>query len=282
VARRWRAMSQAVPKRSHHAKPLADDAARVKASNTSIKDFFSPPPKPGRPPGLPPKKRGRPAAPTPEAASTAATPSSGATTATPATAASAAAPLPRAVEPQSGSGKRAAAALVGVKLKRVNYGKGEGLKLLTKAISDWDNKTGIYLEADSRMAMPQFAKLVGIPYNTFLSYACAEVGKRKALGSSVGNKPLFNAEQQQFAADVIRRCILLRRSPMCCSSLRRQCSPCQVRTHWWAKRRAHPQMRRARPQMRRALRMAIPLIWMRMSLRKSARCGSRAAISDES
>ena len=43
------AMSLAVPKRSYHAKPLAGDAARVKAGNTSIKDFFSPPPKPGRP-----------------------------------------------------------------------------------------------------------------------------------------------------------------------------------------------------------------------------------------
>ena len=55
-------MSLAAPKRSHHAKPLVGDAAREKIKNTSIKDFFTAPPqvvKPGRPAGLPLKKRGR-------------------------------------------------------------------------------------------------------------------------------------------------------------------------------------------------------------------------------
>ena len=145
-------MSQAVPKRSHHAKPLSGDAARVKASNASIKDFFSPPPKPGRPPGLPPKKRGRPAAPTPAPTPVAATLSPAATPSTMPTASYATAPPPRTTEVDGG--KRAAAALLGTKLTRVNYGKGEALERLTRAVSDWDAKSGIHLQAEPGMSMP--------------------------------------------------------------------------------------------------------------------------------
>ena len=55
------------------------------------------------------------------------------------------------------------------------------------------------------MPLKRYAPLVEIPYTTLIDYCRPEVGKRKALGTSVGKQPLFSAEQQQFAVDVFRR-----------------------------------------------------------------------------
>ena len=101
--------------------------------------------------------------------------------------------------------KRGAAALIDAKLKRVNWGKGEHLKRLTEAVEDWDAKRGPHLEHNPELPLSQYAEAVGIPYQTMNNYACKDVGKRRKLGSSVGAAPLFSADDQQFAVDVVRR-----------------------------------------------------------------------------
>ena len=177
------------PKRSHHAapKPPAPD------SKTSfITSFFkSPPPPPqvGRPPGLPPKKRG----PKPQAPAPSSPPLELPATSLPATSS------------QKSLGKRAAAALVGTKLKRINWGHGEPLERMTKVVADWDAKTGPHLMEKPTMLLTEYAKLVDINYQTLSVYCCNNHSKRKQLGSSVGNKPLFNEAEQQFVVDVVRR-----------------------------------------------------------------------------
>lgn len=95
--------------------------------------------------------------------------------------------------------------MVGTKLKRTNWGRGEPLERLTKAVEDWDAKSGLYLTEKPAMLMPEYAKCVGIPYETLSSYCCKDVGKRKELGKSVGKQTLFNTEEEQFAVDVVRR-----------------------------------------------------------------------------
>ena len=101
--------------------------------------------------------------------------------------------------------KRGAAALIDAKPKRVNWGKGEHLKRLTEAVEDWDAKRGPHLEHNPELPLSQYAEAVGIPYQTMNNYACKDVGKRRKLGSSVGAAPLFSADDQQFAVDVVRR-----------------------------------------------------------------------------
>ena len=181
-----------LPKRSHHAK-LPHDAD---GTSKLITTFFAkppPPPQVGRPAGLPLKKRG------------------------PRPASSAAASMP-AVSELSGSaaastsepsetklGKRAAADLVGAKLKRTNWGHGDNLKLMTKAVHDWDAKTGTHLEKDNKMSLPSYAVCVGINYQTLADYCCKDHGKRKQQGISVGAPTLFSEDEQQFAVDVVRR-----------------------------------------------------------------------------
>ena len=185
----------AKPKRSHHAKPkppVPDEKTRF------INNFFPklpPPPRVGRPAVLPPKKRGRP-------------PAESSKTQRPAASSS---PPPATSEPGAASssssilGKRAAATLVGTKLKRTNWSTGEHLERLTKAVENWDAKTGEFLTQDPTLSLIKYAELAGISYQTLAAYACKDVGKRKALGKSVGKKPLFGAAEQQFSVDVIRR-----------------------------------------------------------------------------
>jgi hypothetical protein len=102
-------------------------------------------------------------------------------------------------------GKRAAAAIVGVKLKRINWGHGEPRERLTVAVADWDSKNGAILAENKEMPLKEYAHRVGIPYPTLQAYCCTDVGKRKVLGTSVGKKPLFNDDEQEFVIDVIRR-----------------------------------------------------------------------------
>ena len=61
------------------------------------------------------------------------------------------------VEPPCTLGKRVAAAMAGAKLKRINWGKGEALERIFKAVNDWDGKTGPILEADKDMLLPKYA-----------------------------------------------------------------------------------------------------------------------------
>ena len=104
-----------------------------------------------------------------------------------------------------GLGKRAAAAMVGAKLKRINCGVGEPLVKLTKAVSEWDAKTGTILEVDKKMQLKRYAELVAIPYQTLVKYCRSVLSKRHVIGKSVGARPLFKEKEQQFVVDVICR-----------------------------------------------------------------------------
>ena len=44
-----------------------------------------------------------------------------------------------------------------VKAKRINYSELEPLQRLSKAVSDWDNETGTFLD-EKDMTMPRFAQ----------------------------------------------------------------------------------------------------------------------------
>ena len=190
----------------HHAKPWDNDEARKAAKMGSVRDFFKPPPKPGRPAatGLPAKKRGRPPAtpevtllPTSLGADSSGTPPQQETPTMPS-------------QGSSQTGKRGAASMLGVKLQRTSYSRKDpySLQRLRKAVEDWDNKSGpLFNHLESGMALPMkdYAASVGMPYKTFHAYARAEIGKRKAMGSSVGKKRVFTDEEEQFVVDVVRR-----------------------------------------------------------------------------
>ena len=194
------------PKRSHHAKP----PEHVVAFANRITGHFKPPPPPpqvGRPAAVPFKKRGRAVARPPPLAETATpAPSLGASSS------SSSARLSSAGSSSADSssagptgGKRASAAIVGVKLKRTNWGRGEPLARMTKAVADWDAKTGEILETDVTMSLRSYAKCVNIQFESLYDYCRPQKGKRKVLGSSVGNPPLFDIKLEQFAVDVMRR-----------------------------------------------------------------------------
>ena len=100
-------------------------------------------------------------------------------------------------------GKKAAAAMLGTQLTRVNWGKGDALTRITQAVEDWDKKSGEILEKDSKISLKEYASKVEIPFQTLHKYAQPNHGKRQKLGSSVGTKPLFDADQELFAVDVI-------------------------------------------------------------------------------
>ena len=168
-------------------------------------DFFSPPPKPpqvGRPAGVPRKKRGRPpAAPVVGAADqnpsvvVVPTPVVDTTIAPPAVAEGALGfPAPKAKV-------KAIKAKVAT---RTNWGEGEALVKLTRAVADWDAKEGTFLDEED-MTLLRFCQLVDIPYGTLSAYVCKDLGKRKVLGSSVGRAQSFDSDTTQFVVDVLRR-----------------------------------------------------------------------------
>ena len=94
--------------------------------------------------------------------------------------------------------------MLGVKLTRVNWGKGAGLERMTKAVEDWDSKTGPFLEDEKTMSLPRYAVLVNIPFPTLAGYVRPDLDKRKDLGMSAGKRPLFSEDEQTFGVDVIR------------------------------------------------------------------------------
>ena len=184
--------------------PWASDKQRLAGGFGSMVDFFSPPPKPpqvGRPAGVPRKKRGRPpAAPVVGAADNinslvvVPTPVVDTTIAPPAVAeGELGLPAPKA--------KAKAKAKVAT---RTNWGEGEALVKLTRAVADWDAKEGTFLDEED-MTLLRFCQLVDIPYGTLSAYVCKDLGKRKVLGSSVGRAQSMDSDTTQFVVDVLRR-----------------------------------------------------------------------------
>jgi hypothetical protein len=55
---------------------------------------------------------------------------------------------------------------------RSNWGKGEGLQKMTKAVQEWNEKSGRYFESNGEdRSLRVFANVVGIPYDSFKKYA---------------------------------------------------------------------------------------------------------------
>ena len=98
------------------------------------------------------------------------------------------------------------------KVARVYYSKGEALTKLKQAVHDWDSKSGMYLQLDGLQTglkndakLERFARLVGIPYNTFRKYACPDMDKRREIGSAVGRPAVLDTKADEFIIDVVRR-----------------------------------------------------------------------------
>ena len=168
---------------------------------TQIGDFFTPLPKPAqaRCPGRPPstskaKGRGRPTIVSPATAASSEAVGSSAHRATTGAAAS--------IHHQSSASHGASSSHK--KEKRENHGAGEALQRLTVAVHEFLEKSGRYLEW-GRPSTERFSALVDIPYETFRKYVCADKGKRRVVGASVGKKRILKAEDEQFVVDVLRR-----------------------------------------------------------------------------
>ena len=154
-----------------------------KTGNGSICSFFSPVTE-LRDAALPAKKRGRP----PKATKTrgkkvsAATPSATTATITP--------PPPPKPAPKE---------------TRVNWSKPENLARLTKALDDWRNKTGPFLNDMPEMSLHSFGRCVGIPKSVLYAYKHPDPKKRRELGAHAGRPALVGGEVQEFVVDVLRR-----------------------------------------------------------------------------
>ena len=194
--------------------PWASDKQRLAGGFGSMVDFFSPPPKPpqvGRPAGVPRKKRGRPpAAPVVGAADqnpsvvVVPTPVVDTTIAPPAVAEGALG-FPVADVAQGSPAPKAKVKAIKAKVAtRTNWGEGEALAKLTRAVADWDAKEGTFLDEED-MTLLRFCQLVDIPYGTLSAYVCKDLGKRKVLGSSVGRAQSLDRDTTQFVVDVLRR-----------------------------------------------------------------------------
>ena len=88
-----------------------------------------------------------------------------------------------------------------VKIKRLDWSSGENLQAMTKAVEDWDNKTGKTLEHDPLMSLIHYAGRVEIPYNTLRKFVA---DKRRVLGAASGKKTLLDSHVQRFTVDMLR------------------------------------------------------------------------------
>ena len=186
---------------------------RTEPRQTSIGAFFTappkPPPGPGRPVGAKKRKRGRPpAVPEPPRAEVVAR-------TRPFSWAQAVDPDPDPAGDVEAKRRRAADSAeeqpaaapqpASTGPKRVNYSKGEALAKLTRAVHDWDNKSGTYLLLGMDFSQERFARLTEIPYHTLRAYICPNKGKRRELGKAAGRTPAIDKESNQFVVDVVRR-----------------------------------------------------------------------------
>eukprot|EP00978_Attheya_sp_CCMP212_P031727 scaffold120920_cov35-Attheya_sp.AAC.1 len=92
-------------------------------------------------------------------------------------------------------------------VSRSNWGKGEGLQMMTKAVQEWNERSGRYFDSNGEdRSLKVFANVVGIPYDSFKKYVCSSSAKSKReLGKQGGKRSLLDANSQRFIADVIAR-----------------------------------------------------------------------------
>jgi len=89
---------------------------------------------------------------------------------------------------------------------KTDWSSGEGLAKMTKAIEDWQNKTGSYplalaAIAGNKISLTQYATHVGIPPSTLSKHVSGKI----ALGAKPGAKPAISEEQQEVLVDVLIR-----------------------------------------------------------------------------
>ena len=97
------------------------------------------------------------------------------------------------------------------KATRTNWSKGENLKLLTNAVTEWKESSGraaprefLGETAPRKPTLAEFAVIVGIPKGTLGPYVTGN-GKARVLGASVGAQAHLDANESQFVVDNIRR-----------------------------------------------------------------------------
>ena len=78
--------------------------------------------------------------------------------------------------------------------------------MLRKAVEEWENKSGSALDCDGEeVSMKVYSNLVGIPYESFRKYVSKDTLKRRNLGVAPGRKPLLDADEQEYVANVVAR-----------------------------------------------------------------------------
>ena len=94
-----------------------------------------------------------------------------------------------------------------VKAQRVNYGVGQSLSLLRTSVQTWDRKLAEDPESlgPPCKRMERYSLEVGIPFSTFKKYACADLSKRRKLGTQVGRPQAILDNTGEFVVDVMRR-----------------------------------------------------------------------------
>ena len=87
--------------------------------------------------------------------------------------------------------------------KRVNHSNDANFIL---AVHEWLNKEGRAVDSNGDpFPIKDFCTTVGVTYNTFRKYVCQDLTKRRKVGSQVGQKPLLDADDQQFVAQCLAR-----------------------------------------------------------------------------
>jgi hypothetical protein len=80
----------------------------------------------------------------------------------------------------------------------------ENQLMLQTAVKEWDNKSGSALDCNGEaVSMTVYSNLVGIQYETFRKYASKDTLKRCKIGAAPGWKPLLDADEQEYVANVV-------------------------------------------------------------------------------
>jgi hypothetical protein len=89
------------------------------------------------------------------------------------------------------------------KKTRLNWSKGDGLKRMAEAVSQWEDE--LKKPEAKRMSMTFFADKHEIPLPTFSKHVTILEGKRVKVGSGQGRKPIIDKSSQEFITDVLVR-----------------------------------------------------------------------------
>jgi hypothetical protein len=85
---------------------------------------------------------------------------------------------------------------------------GEPLERITKAVNEWNSKTGRYWwdsNGEARL-LRAFLSVVNIPYHTLKKYVPSSgATSKRELGKSAGRPSVMNPDDQRFVADIVAR-----------------------------------------------------------------------------